>query len=104
MNKKELARKLARKTFLTQKESIEVIEEMLGIISKEVMEGEEVSLVGFGKFYPYEHAPRPVRNPKTQEEMILSPYKTLKFKLSPVLKDKMKKLNNDLNPTILSSD
>lgn len=90
MNKKDLAKKLAKKTFLTQKESTEIIEEILEIIANEVTHGEKVSLVGFGKFYPYEHSPRPVRNPKTQEEMILDPYKILKFKISPVLKKKMK--------------
>jgi nucleoid DNA-binding protein len=54
--------------------------------------------VGFGKFYLYEHAERPVRNPKTQEEMTLKSYKSLRFKQSNVVKKLLKDLsyNEDL--------
>ena len=59
-------------------------------IVEELESGGEVSIVGFGKFYLYQHSPRPVRNPKTQEEMILKPYKSVKFKVSDKLKKHFK--------------
>lgn len=90
MNKKALAKKLAQRTLLTQKEAVQVVEETLDIIVEELCQGEEVSLVGFGKFYLYEHKPRPVRNPKTQEKMQLKSYKSLRFKSSNVLKKLLK--------------
>ena len=90
MNKKDLAKSLSKKTFLTQKESCDIIDEIFNIITEEVNDGSDVSLVGFGKFYAYQHAARPVRNPKTQEETVLKQYKVLKFKISPILKNKMK--------------
>lgn len=93
VNKKTLSRKLAKRTLLTQKESGQVIDTLLDIMLEELRDGEEVSLVGFGKFYLYEHAARPVRNPKTQEEMILKPYRSLRFKQSNVIKKLLKDLS-----------
>jgi DNA-binding protein HU-beta len=90
MNKKTLAKKLAQRTLLTRKEAVQVVEEAFDIIIEELCEGEEISIVGFGKFYLYEHKPRPVRNPKTQEKMLLKSYKSLRFKTSNVLKKLLK--------------
>tara|TARA_A100001011_G_scaffold346876_1_gene383569 strand:+ start:753 stop:1037 length:285 start_codon:yes stop_codon:yes gene_type:complete len=87
VNKRDLAKKISDKTLLSQKESLQVIEALIESVVESLEGDEEVSLVGFGKFYIYNHAPRPVRNPKTQEEMILKPYKSVKFKVS----DKIKK-------------
>ena len=90
LNKKDLSRKLSKRTFLNNKESDYIVNEIFDILIEEVQKGEEVSIVGFGKFYLYEHAPRPVRNPKTQEEMILKSYKSLRFKSSNVIKNFLK--------------
>ena len=93
VNKKGLSKKLAKKTFLNQKEASMVVEELFDIVMEEIKSGEEVSVVGFGKFYLYEHASRPVRNPKTQEEMTLQSYKSLRFKSSNVIKKLLKELS-----------
>ena len=89
-NKKQLAVKLSKRTLLTQKESVQVVEELFGCIIEELVAGNDVSLVGFGKFYLYEHSPRPVRNPKTQEPMMLDSYKSLRFKSSDKIKNLLK--------------
>ena len=91
INKKELAKNIADKTLLSQKEATQVIDELINSIVEGLEKDGEVSLVGFGKFYLYQHAPRPVRNPKTQEQMILKPYKSVKFKVSDKLKKRFKK-------------
>jgi DNA-binding protein HU-beta len=93
VNKKKLARELSKRTLLTQKEAGQVVDELFKLIVDELKGGEDVSIVGFGKFYLYEHSPRPVRNPKTQEEMTLEPYKSLKFKSSNVVKKLLKGLS-----------
>ena len=93
VNKKDLAKKVAAKTLLSQKEALQVIDSLLDTIIESLEEDGEVSIVGFGKYYLYTHAPRPVRNPKTQEEMILKPYKSVKFKVSDKLKKHFKKLD-----------
>lgn len=94
MNKKELARKISSKTLLSQKESLQVLDSIIDSVIEALESGDEVTLVGFGKFYLYEHSPRPVRNPKTQEEMNLKKFKSLKFKSSDKIKKYFKELNN----------
>jgi len=92
VNKKDLAKKVAAKTLLSQKEALQVIDALRGSRLESLEEEGEVSIVGFGKYYLYSHSSRPVRNPKTQEEMVLKPYKSVKFKVS----DKIKKYFKDL--------
>jgi DNA-binding protein HU-beta len=90
MNKKILAKELSKRTLMTQKEATHFISELFDIVLEEIGDGEEVSIVGFGKFYSYEHSPRPVRNPKTQEPMTLKRHKSLRFKTSNVAKKLLK--------------
>lgn len=90
LNKKNLARKLAKRSILTVPEAEQAIATLLELITDELCADGEVSLVGFGKFYLYEHTPRPVRNPKTQEEMTLQKYKSVRFKPSDLVKSLLK--------------
>jgi len=89
-NKKEISKMLSRRTLLSQRESLQVVEEVFSIIKEEIINGNDVSIVGFGKFYIYQHASRPVRNPKTQESMLLEPYSCLRFKVSNLIKNNLK--------------
>tara|TARA_B100001027_G_scaffold191815_1_gene146329 strand:- start:98 stop:382 length:285 start_codon:yes stop_codon:yes gene_type:complete len=91
INKRELAKSISEKTLLSQKEALQAIDELIESIISGLEEDGEVSIVGFGKFFLYEHAARPVRNPKTQEEMTLKPYKSVKFKVSDKIKKHFKK-------------
>jgi nucleoid DNA-binding protein len=93
INKRELAKKIAEKTLLSQKEALQVIDELVDSIIGGLEEDGEVSIVGFGKFFLYEHSARPVRNPKTQEEMLLKPYKSVKFKVSDKIKKHFKNID-----------
>jgi DNA-binding protein HU-beta len=95
INKKTLSKKLAKRTFLNQKEADVILEELFKLMVDELKAGQEISIVGFGRFYLYEHEPRPVRNPKTQEEMILKSYKSLRFKTSNVVKKLLKDLSSN---------
>lgn len=93
INKKVLAKKLAKSTLLTQKEADQVVDKLFSIVLEELKKGQDISIVGFGKFYLYEHKSRPVRNPKNQEEMMLKPYKSMRFKTSNVVKKLLKDLS-----------
>jgi DNA-binding protein HU-beta len=90
INKKDLARKLSEKTLLSIKESSQIIDELFESIAVELSEGNEVSIVNFGKFLLYKQKPRPVRNPKTMQEMMLDELMTVKFKPSIYIKNKVK--------------
>mgnify|MGYP001194681669 CR=1 FL=1 len=91
INKRDLAKSISDKTLLSQKEALQVVDELVASIIQGLEEEGEVSIVGFGKFFLYEHSARPVRNPKTQEEMLLKPYKSVKFKVSDKVKRHFKK-------------
>ena len=90
INKKELARKLSKKTLLSIRESAQVIEQLFEAIAQELSDGGEVSIVNFGKFTLYKQKPRPVRNPKTMQEMTLDEFLSVKFKPSIYIKNKVK--------------
>jgi DNA-binding protein HU-beta len=90
LNKKDLIKKLASRTPYTQQECKFLVESLFDVISKELISGEEVSIVNFGKFSVSRQKSRPVRNPKTGEPMMLAPDKTVKFKVSHNIKKKMK--------------
>jgi len=89
-NKAMLARKLASKTLLSIKESSQIIDSLFESIAEELSEGNEISIVNFGKFTLYKQKPRPVRNPRTHEEMILDEFFSVKFKPSIYIKNKVK--------------
>lgn len=90
VNKKELARKLSEKTLFSIKESSQMIDVLFDCIAEELSSGNEVSIVNFGKFTLYKQKPRPVRNPKTMQEMVLDDFLSVKFKASTYIKDKVK--------------
>lgn len=90
MNKKDIAKNLSSKTLLSAKESLQAVEIMFEIMEESLTSGDEVSIVNFGKFVLQKQKPRPVRNPKTMEEMTLESFNFVKFKPSSNLKNKLK--------------
>ena len=50
-NKRDIIKKLSKRTLLTQKESEDVVNEILALIEEEVLDSGELKLVGFGKFF-----------------------------------------------------
>lgn len=90
VNKKDLARKICKKTLLSLKESVQVVDILFDSMIEELSNDKEISIVNFGKFFLYKQKPRPVRNPKTMQEMVLEEFKIVKFKSSANLKQRMK--------------
>lgn len=50
MNKGEFIDRLSDRTDLTKKEARKLLDSVLGLIQETLLQGEEVKLVGFGKF------------------------------------------------------
>lgn len=67
MNKQELAKEVAKKLKLTNKNVVEVIDATLEEIKNNVAKGTRVGLVGFGAFEQRKRAARTGRNPRTGE-------------------------------------
>ncbi len=91
MNKDLLIKTVAEATERTQKEIKEIIETTFGVIADTLVEGGEVKVAGFGKFYTAVRSARMGVNPQNAGEKIEIPESTVcRFKPSAVLKRAVK--------------
>ncbi len=67
-------------------EPAEVLDNLLDIVKKRLIAGDDVMISGFGKWTVKSKHARRGRNPKTGEEVILGARKVVTWKYSPVLK------------------
>ncbi len=65
MTKEELVAAVSAKTGLTRRAAEEFLEAVLATIQDAVVDGDRVTLSGFGNFLLVERAARKARNPKT---------------------------------------
>lgn len=87
MNKKELIKITAGKAETTQKEAGIIIDAMFEAIEEALIDGEDVSIAGFGKFEVSEKPAATKRNPKTGEPVEVEAHNVVKFKPSSILKE-----------------
>lgn len=69
MNKAELIDAIAAEAGVTKKEADKVLNATIDIIMKTVVEGDKVTLVGFGTFEKRDRKAREGRNPKTNAKL-----------------------------------
>jgi integration host factor subunit alpha len=74
---------------LSRKQSSEMVEQFLGEVLGTLEKGNSVKLSAFGNFSIRSKNERIGRNPKTGEEVPITPRKVLVFKASHVLKDRI---------------
>ena len=85
----DLAEAVYQKVGLSRAESSELVEQFIANIGDALVEGQSVKLSSFGTISVRSKSERIGRNPKTGEEVPISPRKVLVFKPSNVLKDKI---------------
>ena len=76
---------------LSRTESVELIESILKFMSESLERGETLKLSSFGSFSVRKKNKRIGRNPKTGEEVLISPRKVIVFRPSQVLKRRINK-------------
>ena len=74
---------------LTKKDSRKLVDELLGIIKDTLVDGEDVLITGFGKFFVKEKKERRGRNPQTGEDLLLGSRRVVRFKCSGKLRDRI---------------
>lgn len=89
-NKAELVNDIAEATGLTKKDATTALETVFNSIKDSLVKGEDVQLVGFGKFEVRERAARKGRNPQTGEEIQIPASKVPAFRAGKALKDAVK--------------
>lgn len=87
MNKPELVSALAKEANITVLQSRRVVREFCNIIKRTLMNGEEVSLPQFGKFYTIETKTRKMPHTLNGESKILPPKTVPKFKFYETAKE-----------------
>ena len=71
-----------------RKKSVQMLENLLEIVKRNLESGEDVLISGFGKFCVKEKRERRGRNPATGDDLILDKRKVVTFNCSSVLRDK----------------
>lgn len=74
---------------LSRLESSDIVEAVLEEISDALVDGDDVKLSSFGTFSVRHKNGRIGRNPKTGEEVPITPRRVLSFRASHVLKDRI---------------
>ena len=76
-------------TFLGRKRAVEIIDSLFEKIKESLVKGEDVRIFGFGKFQVKFKWARKGRNPQTGETLIIRSRRTVSFKVSRKLREKM---------------
>lgn len=89
LTRADLAEALVEKIGLPRNESQELVELVLREISNALAKGESVKLSSFGSFGIREKGERIGRNPKTGEEVPITPRRVLVFRPSNIMKERI---------------
>ncbi len=91
MTKAELIALVSEKAELTKKDSEKAVSAVIDAITETLINGEKVSLVGFGTFEVKERAERLGHNPQTGETIVIAASKAPVFKAGTALKNAVNK-------------
>ncbi len=87
MTKADIVEEVYSRVGFSKKESAEVVETVLETIKKTLESGKTVKIAGFGNFVIRSKGSRKGRNPKTGQEIEITPRSVVTFKPSQVLKE-----------------
>ena len=86
MNKSDIATRIHDLTGLSEHEAEDVLEWILELLKSTLQQGEDIAIVGFGKFRVRSKHARRVRIPRTGEEMQIPAHRVVTFQASGLLK------------------
>jgi integration host factor subunit alpha len=89
LTRMDLAEAVFREVGLSRNESAQLVEAVLSHVSDALARGETVKISSFGTFSLREKNARMGRNPKTGEEVPISPRRVLSFRPSHLMKDRV---------------
>lgn len=89
LTKAQLADLLFDQLGVSKREAKEMVDAYFDLISKSLVQGEEVKLSGFGNFQIRTKAPRPGRNPRTGELIPIDARRVVTFHASTKLKEQI---------------
>lgn len=104
VTKADLANTLFEQLGLNKREAKEFVELFFEKIRESLENGESVKLSGFGGFSVRDKKSRPGRNPKTGEEVPVTPRRVVTYKASQKVKDRIAKNNLSESDRVLESN
>lgn len=90
MNNKEFISELSRKLEYTNKDTSQLVSSVIGVMTQELQDGNNIAIQGFGTFEVKKKLERISINPATQQRMLIPPKLVLTYKPSVTLKEKFK--------------
>ncbi len=89
LTRMDLSEAVFREVGLSRNESADLVESILKHVSDALVQGETVKISSFGTFSVRSKTARVGRNPKTGEEVPITPRRVLSFRPSHLMKDKV---------------
>lgn len=89
LTRADLGEAVYQEVGLSRNESADMVEAVLDEISGALAKGEGVKISSFGSFIIREKRERTGRNPKTGQEVPISPRRVLIFRASNILKNRL---------------
>jgi len=89
LTRMDLSEAVFREVGLSRNESADLVENVLDYVSDALVRGESVKISSFGTFSVRAKSERMGRNPKTGEEVPITPRRVLSFRPSNLMKDKV---------------
>ncbi len=90
MNNKDFTSELSRRLGYTIKDTSDLMSSLLSDMTRELQEGNVVTIQGFGTFEVKKKAERITVNPTTKQRMLVPPKLVLAYRPSGQLKEKFK--------------
>ncbi|MFQ3573648.1 MAG: integration host factor subunit alpha [Thermodesulfovibrionales bacterium] len=94
MTKADIVSILIERIGLQKAEAQMVVEMLIESLKDALLSGETVKISGFGTFIVRKKGSRIGRNPKTKEEVTITPRRVIAFRASEQLKDAIEKTIN----------
>lgn len=89
LTRMDLSEAVFREVGLSRNESAELVESVLKHLSDALVDGQTVKISSFGTFSVRSKTERVGRNPKTGEEVPITPRRVLSFRPSHLMKDRV---------------
>jgi len=93
LTRMDLSEAVFREVGLSRNESAQLVEAVIQYMSDALVDGEQVKISSFGTFSVRAKAERLGRNPKTGEEVPISPRHVLSFRPSHLMKERVSRGN-----------
>lgn len=86
MRKADIANEIFEKVGVSKKEASDIVEFILEMLKSVLQKGESVKIAGFGNFVVRSKGSRKGRNPRTGQEIGITPRRVVTFRPSQVFK------------------